>query len=182
MDKNRLEAFSDGVLAIIITIMILELRLPEGDGIGDLLERTPIILSYLLSFVFIAIYWINHHLIFHDADTVNVKILWINIAWLFTMSFIPFATAWVGLYPASWAPLSLYFADMFAACITFHIMYYLIECECGKKENFKLGPKNYASIAVYFLAMILGGFCPVAAYIAVAAVSCLWISPREAGQ
>ena len=89
MEKNRLEAFSDGVIAIIITIMVLELKLPEGDGIGDLLKIGPTLIAYLLSFMFVAIYWVNHHLIFHDAERINVKILWCNIAWLFVMSFIP---------------------------------------------------------------------------------------------
>jgi len=179
MDKNRLEAFSDGVLAIIITIMILELKQPVGDSMGDLLKLAPTILAYLLSFVFIAIYWVNHHQIFHDADTVNVKILWCNIAWLFTMSFIPFATAWVGTYPNSWVPLSLYFADMSLACITFHIMCYLIFKESHPGKKFRLSIRSYFSLAIYFLAAWLGGFCPIAAFIAVAAVSVWWIFPLK---
>ena len=93
MEKNRLEAFSDGVLAIIITIMILELKQPTGDSLKDLFELAPVIMAYALSFMFIAIYWVNHHLIFHSAERINVRILWCNIAWLFVMSFIPFGTA-----------------------------------------------------------------------------------------
>lgn len=95
MEKNRLEAFSDGVLAIIITIMILELSQPAGDKLKDLLALGPTLIAYILSFLFIAIYWVNHHMIFHGVERINVKILWCNIAWLFVMSFIPFATAWV---------------------------------------------------------------------------------------
>ena len=87
MDKNRLEAFSDGVLAIIITIMVLELKQPVGDKWGDLGELSPILLSYALSFLFVAIYWVNHHIIFHQVERVNYPILWCNIAWLFSMSF-----------------------------------------------------------------------------------------------
>ena len=179
MEKNRLEAFSDGVLAIIITIMILELKQPVGDSIGDLFKLAPTILAYILSFAFIAIYWVNHHSIFHDAETVNVKILWCNIAWLFTMSFIPFATAWVGTYPKSWVPLSLYFADMSLACITFHLMYYLIFKETHPDKKFRLGIRNYISLATYFLAAWLGGLCPIAAFIIVAVVSCWWIFPQK---
>ncbi|MBO4331292.1 MAG: DUF1211 domain-containing protein [Oscillospiraceae bacterium] len=179
MEKNRLEAFSDGVLAIIITIMILELRQPAGDGIRDFLALGPTLLAYLISFLFIAIYWVNHHLIFQQAERINVKILWCNIAWLFVMSFIPFATAWVGSHPRSWAPLSLYFADMFLACIAFHLMCLLIACENGAKSSFRLTARSYASIAVYFLATVLGGFCPIAAFVAVAAVSCWWIAPEK---
>ena len=179
MEKNRLEAFSDGVLAIIITIMILELKQPSGDGIKDLLALAPTILAYLLSFVFIAIYWVNHHLIFQKAGGINVKILWCNIAWLFTMSFIPFATAWVGSYPVSWAPLSVYFADMSLASITFHLMYYLIICENGDRRSFRLSARSIISLVTYFSAAVLGGFSPIAAFVAVTVVSCWWIVPQK---
>ena len=176
MEKNRLEAFSDGVLAIIITIMILELSNPSGDGFRDLAALMPTFMAYILSYVFIAIYWVNHHHIFHDAETVNVKILWCNIAWLFIMSFIPFATAWVGTYPESRAPLTFYFADMSLASIAFHLMYYLIFRESGGKE-FRLGIRSIMSLLVYFLAALIGWLCPVAAYTAVTAVSLWWIVP-----
>ena len=147
MEKNRLEAFSDGVLAIIITIMILELKQPVGDKIRDLAALAPTLLAYLLSYLFIAIYWVNHHLIFQKAKGINIKILWCNIAWLFTMSFIPFATAWVGSYPKSWVPLSLYFADMFLASVTFHLMYAWILRESGG-QKLRLGPRSVASLVV----------------------------------
>ena len=177
MEKNRLEAFSDGVLAIIITIMILELKQPAGDGLKDFFALAPTLLAYLLSFIFVAIYWVNHHLIFHQAEKINVKILWCNIAWMFAMSFIPFGTAWVGSYPTSWAPLAIYFADMSFACITFHLMYFLICRENSKK--FRLGPRSIASLITYAGAAMFGGFCPVAAFIIVALVSCWWIFPEK---
>ena len=159
MEKNRLEAFSDGVLAIIITIMVLELKQPAGDGLKDILALGPTLLAYLLSFVFIAIYWVNHHQIFHDAQQVNVRILWCNIAWLFSMSFIPFATAWVGTYPTSWVPLSLYFADMSLASILFHLMYYFIFKESCGTQKFKLGARSIISLITYFAAAVLAAFC-----------------------
>ena len=177
MEKNRLEAFSDGVLAIIITIMILELRQPIGDAIGDFLALWPTLIAYVLSFFFIAIYWVNHHLIFQAADKINVGILWCNIVWMFVMSFIPFATAWVGSYPSSFAPLCVYFTDMFLASVTFHLMYYLILREKG--EKLKPGARSVVSLVTYFLAAILGGFCPIAAFIVVAVVSCWWIFPEK---
>lgn len=177
MEKNRLEAFSDGVLAIIITIMILELKQPAGDSLKDLFELAPVIMAYALSFMFIAIYWVNHHLIFHSAERINVRILWCNIAWLFVMSFIPFGTAWVGSYPTSFAPIALYFADMALACFTFHQMYYLILHESGQK--IKLNVRSIISIATYSLATVLGGFCPIAAFIIVAVVSAWWIVPGK---
>ena len=180
MEKNRLEAFSDGVLAIVITIMILELRQPASDGLKDLWALGPTLLAYAISFLFIAIYWVNHHMIFQMAEGINLKILWCNIAWLFVMSFIPFTTAWVGTYPASWAPLSVYFADMTLACITFHLMYYLIGHEKGKK--FRLGLRSIVSLVTYSAAAMLGGFCPMAAFFAVAVVSCWWIFPIKEKQ
>ena len=181
MEKNRLEAFSDGVLAIIITIMVLELKQPLGDGLKDLLALGSTLLTYLLSFVFIAIYWINHHHTFHNAEQVNVKILWCNIAWLFAMSFIPFATAWVGTYPTSWAPLCVYFGDMSLASITFHLMYYFIHKDSFPNERFRLSVRSIVSLIVYFAAACLGGFCPIAAFIVVAIVSLWWIVPDRKG-
>ncbi len=177
MEKNRLEAFSDGVLAIIITIMVLELKQPVGDRFGDLLALGPTLLAYLLSFLFIAIYWVNHHLIFQMGERINVGILWCNIAWMFVMSFIPFATAWVGTYPTSWIPLCLYFADMSLASVAFHLMYYLILKEAGQK--FKWTARSVISLITYFGAAGLGGFCPIAAFIIVAVVSCWWIFPAK---
>ena len=177
MDKNRLEAFSDGVLAIVITIMILELSLPKGDTLKDFLSQGPLIASYAISYLFIAIYWVNHHLLFNRALRINVKILWCNIAWLFIMSFIPFATAWVGKHPNSFAPLAIYFADMAFACFAFHIMFYLIIKENG--GQFKLHAKNIVSIITYTGAALFGGFCPIAAYIIVTVVSCWWIIPEK---
>ena len=179
MSKNRLEAFSDGVLAIIITIMVLELGQPLGDGIKDLLALGPTLLGYFLSFLFIAIYWVNHHIIFHDAERINVKILWCNIAWLFIISFIPFATVWAGEHPTSWLPVSFYFAVMALASITFHVMYYLIECENGAKHKFKLGIRNIVSLIVYVVAAGVGGLSPIASYAIVAVVSLWWIIPGK---
>ena len=92
MEKNRLEAFSDGVLAIIITIMILEMKQPVSDRFSDLIALGPTLSAYMLSFIFIAIYWVNHHQIFRKARRINIKILWCNIIWLFVMSFIKFPT------------------------------------------------------------------------------------------
>ena len=177
MEKNRLEAFSDGVLAIVITIMILELKQPAGNKWSDLWVLWPTLLAYFISFLFIAIYWVNHHLIFQMADRINIKILWCNIAWLFVMSFIPFATAWVGSHPSSFAPLCLYFADMFLASVAFHIMYFLIMREKG--EKIRLGLRSIVSLLTYFLAAAVGGLFPIVAFIVVAAVSCWWIFPEK---
>lgn len=179
MEKNRLEAFSDGVLAIIITIMILELGQPLGSGIEDLFALAPTLLGYLLSFMFLSIYWVNHHIIFHSAERINLKILWCNIGWLFVISFIPFVTAWAGSYPTAWAPISVYFADMFLASVAFHLMCYLIACENGTKKEFRLDLRSISSLVIYFAAAVFGWVCPLVAYILVAAVSCWWIAPPK---
>ena len=179
MEKNRLEAFSDGVLAIIITIMILELKQPVSDRWGDFFALWPTLLAYILSFLFIAIYWVNHHIIISQAKRVNYPILWCNIAWLFVMSFIPFTTAWIGTHPTSFAPVCLYFADMLLACLSFHLMVYLVARENGTADQFKLSARNIVSIITYTLATAVGGFCPIAAYILVALVTCWWIFPEK---
>ena len=179
MEKNRLEAFTDGVLAIIITIMVLELKRPEGDSLKDLLSVIPMALGYMLSFMFIAIYWINHHLVFQNFEKVNVKVLWGNLAWLFTMSFIPFTTEWIGAYPVSWAPASLYFTNMLLASVTFHLVYYRLLSANDQQHTFKLGVRNIVCFATYFLAAVLGGLCPIAAYIVVAIVTVWWAFARK---
>jgi uncharacterized membrane protein len=104
MQRDRLTAFSDGVIAVIITIMVLEMRPPHGSDLHALLELGPNFLSYVLSFVYVAIYWNNHHHFFQLVDKVNGAILWANMHLLFWLSLIPFATAWVGSNPSSPAP------------------------------------------------------------------------------
>ena len=185
MTKNRLEAFSDGVLAIIITIMVLELSLPAGDKFSDLGAIAPTLLVYLLSFFFVAIYWVNHHMIFHDVETVNLKILWSNIVWLFIISFIPFTTAWAGKHPSSAAPVTVYFADMALASITFHVMYYFIFKENEShvtpelRHAFRLDLRSILSLVIYTAAAAVGAFCPIAAYVVVTLVSLWWIVPKK---
>ena len=177
MERNRLEAFSDGVLAIIITIMVLELSIPDGEGLQDLLNMGPVLISYLVSFLFIAIYWVNHHLIFIQAERINIGILWCNILWLLVMSFIPFFTAWVGYHPNAGFPVAMYFLDMFLACMLFHAMYYLILKENGKR--FKLDLRSAVSMVTYFLAAAIGGLNPIVTYVIVSIVSCWWIIPKK---
>src|SRR5437773_2536807 len=96
MNKTRLEAFSDGVIAILITIMVLELKIPHGSDAQALRPLIPVFLTYLLSFIFLGIYWNNHHHMLHAADRVNGKILWANLHLLFWLSLVPFVTGWMG--------------------------------------------------------------------------------------
>ncbi|HEV8480720.1 MAG TPA: TMEM175 family protein [Candidatus Eisenbacteria bacterium] len=108
MTRGRLEAFSDGVLAILITIMVLELRIPQGADWAALREMAPEFLTYLMSFIFLGIYWNNHHHLFHIVDRVNGAILWANLHLLFWLSLVPVTTAWVGKNPTASLPTAVY--------------------------------------------------------------------------
>jgi uncharacterized membrane protein len=119
MHKGRLEAFSDGVLAIIITIMVLDLRVPHGHSLADLKPMLPVFLSYALSFVYVGIYWNNHHHMFQVTQHVNGKVLWANLHLLFWLSLIPFATGWLGENEFAQAPAALYGVVLLAAAIAY---------------------------------------------------------------
>ncbi len=122
MTKNRLEAFSDGVIAILITIMVLELKVPHGETLSALTPLIPVFLSYVLSFAFLGIYWNNHHHMLHAVQKVNGAILWANLHLLFWLSLIPFVTAWMGEnHFASW-PVALYGVVMLMSGIAYYIL------------------------------------------------------------
>jgi uncharacterized membrane protein len=108
MGKGRLEAFSDGVIAVIITIMVLELKVPHGTDLADLQQLLPVFLSYVLSFIYVGIYWNNHHHLMHTIDHVSGGVLWANLHLLFWLSLIPFTTGWMGENHFSAVPLALY--------------------------------------------------------------------------
>jgi len=122
MSKNRMEAFSDGVLAIIITIMVLELAIPHGDDLAALFPLIPIFLSYVLSFVFLGIYWNNHHHLFQVVERVNGRVLWANLHLLFWLSLIPFVTGWMGENSFAPLPVALYGTVLLFAAIAYFIL------------------------------------------------------------
>jgi uncharacterized membrane protein len=122
MTRNRLEAFSDGVIAIIITIMVLELRVPNGSTLLALRPLAPVFLSYVLSFVFVGIYWSNHHHLLQVVEHVSGRILWANLHLLFWLSLIPFVTAWVGQNQFASVPAALYGLVLFCAAIAYFIL------------------------------------------------------------
>ena len=132
MNKNRLEAFSDGVLAIVITIMILELKVPEGDNFGDLQSVFPTFISYLLSFIYIGIYWNNHHHLFLSVSKINGKILWANLHLLFWLSLIPVSTGWMGQHHFAKATMTLYGVILFLSAIAFLMLQNIIIANEGK--------------------------------------------------
>jgi len=122
MTTSRLEAFSDGVIAILITIMVLELRPPHEPNVQGLQPLIPIVFSYLLSFIFLGIYWTNHHHLLHAAEHVNGRVLWANLHLLFWLSLVPFVTAWVGeTHFAQW-PVALYGIIMLLAAVAYFIL------------------------------------------------------------
>jgi uncharacterized membrane protein len=122
MTRNRLEAFSDGVIAILITIMVLELRPPAGTGFADLAPLAPKLLSYLLSFTFVAIYWNNHHHLLHVVDRVDGRVLWANMHLLFWLSLTPFVTAWMGENHAAPVTVAAYGLVLLAAAIAYFLL------------------------------------------------------------
>ena len=137
MGKNRLEAFSDGVLAIIITIMVLEMKVPAGSDLSALQPVLPVFLSYLLSFVYLGIYWNNHHHMLHTIHRVTGGILWANLHLLFWLSLFPFVTGWVGHNYFAAAPMALYGAVLLLAAIAYFILQQTIIASQGADSLLK---------------------------------------------
>ncbi|MGI8786165.1 MAG: TMEM175 family protein [Pyrinomonadaceae bacterium] len=135
MNKTRLEAFSDGVIAILITIMVLELKIPHGADWEALRPIFPVFLSYVLSFIYIGIYWNNHHHLLQATDKINGKILWANLHLLFWLSLIPFVTGWMGENHFEPLPTAIYGIVLLAAAIAFLILQNLIIAEQGKDSK-----------------------------------------------
>ncbi|CAN5729709.1 TMEM175 family protein [soil metagenome] len=132
MKKNRLEAFSDGVIAIIITIMVLEIKVPHGDDFASLQPLFPVFASYLLSFAFVGVYWNNHHHLLHAAVKVNGAALWANMHLLFWLSLIPFATGWMGENHFAPAPVALYGFVLLMAGLAYFIFARVLIAQHGK--------------------------------------------------
>jgi uncharacterized membrane protein len=137
MGKNRFEAFSDGVIAIIITIMVLELKVPQGEGIGALVPLIPVFLSYVLSFVYVGIYWNNHHHMLHTSYKVTGPMLWANLHLLFWLSLFPFATGWMGENHFAAAPSAFYGVVLLMAAVAYWILQQLIIASQGSDSLLK---------------------------------------------
>jgi uncharacterized membrane protein len=126
MARDRLTALTDGVIAVIITIMVLEMKPPHGTGLADLAELAPVFLSYVLSFIYVGIYWNNHHHFFQLVETVDGAILWANLHLLFWLSMIPFTTAWMGESHFAAVPTALYGAALMTTAVAWYIMQVII--------------------------------------------------------
>jgi uncharacterized membrane protein len=181
MTKSRLEAFSDGVIAIIITIMVLELKVPHGSELKDLTPLFPVFLSYLLSFINLGIYWNNHHHLLHMAKHVNGATLWANLHLLFWLSMIPFATSWMGEnHFAKW-PVAVYGFVLLMAGVAYFILVNTLTAIHGGNESLAeaLGSdlKGKMSVLIYLLAIILTFVNPVAGLCLIAFVAAMWLIP-----
>jgi len=132
ISKGRLEAFSDGVIAIIITIMVLELKVPHTDGLEALVSLFPVLISYILSFLYVGIYWNNHHHMLHTAKSINGSILWANLHLLFWLSLIPFVTAWMGENNFGKWPIVFYGFILIMNALAYSILAYTLISHHGK--------------------------------------------------
>ena len=181
MGKNRLEAFSDGVLAIIITIMVLEMKVPHGATVVALLPLAPVFLSYVLSFVYVGIYWNNHHHLLHAAGRVTGAILWANLHLLFWLSLFPFVTGWMGENHFAQGPSALYGAVLFMAAVAYWILQRAIVRAQGASSRLAhaLGSdwKGKVSPALYGLGIASAFWKPPLAGAIYAVAAALWLVP-----
>jgi uncharacterized membrane protein len=181
MGRGRLEAFSDGVLAIIITIMVLELKVPHGADLGALGPLIPVFLSYVLSFIFIGIYWSNHHHLLHAVRHVDGRILWANLHLLFWLSLIPFVTGWMGEnHFAAW-PVAFYGTVLLAAAIAYFILTRLLVSYHGRDSALAKAVgkdfKGKVSVVCYAVAIplsLVNSWLACALYVLVAV---MWLIP-----
>jgi len=181
MSKNRLEAFSDGVLAIIITIMVLEWKVPHGTSLGAFRPIVPVFLSYVLSFFYIGIYWNNHHHLLHAAQRVSGRVLWANLHLLFWLSLFPFATAWMGENHFAELPSALYGAVLLFAAIAYWLLQAAIIATDGDASVLRraLGRdvKGLASPLLYASAIAASFWLPWLSQGLYVFVALMWIVP-----
>ena len=183
MNKGRMEAFSDGVIAIIITIMVLELKVQHGAELTDLEPLLPVFISYVLSFVYVGIYWNNHHHIMQAASSVNGKILWANLHLLFWLSLIPFATAWLGENNFDKWPTILYGAILMMCSVAYNFLAnQLIKCEGNNSLLAQaLGDRKKENISTicYVAAIAVAFFNSYISFIFYVIVACIWFIPDK---
>jgi uncharacterized membrane protein len=181
MHKGRLEAFSDGVIAIIITIMVLELHAPHGSALGDLKPLIPVVLSYILSFIYLGIYWNNHHHLFQAVKHVDGRVLWANLHLLFWLSLIPFVTDWMGENHFSVGPVAMYGVVLLSAAIAYFILVRMLLYRHGKDSVLAraIGDdfKGKLSVVIYAVAIVAAFIGPVISKALYALVALIWLVP-----
>ncbi|HET9182921.1 MAG TPA: TMEM175 family protein [Candidatus Angelobacter sp.] len=181
MSKGRLEAFSDGVIAIIITIMVLELRVPHGDGVKALAPLLPTFLSYVLSFLYVGIYWNNHHHLLHACSAVTGTMLWANLHLLFWLSLFPFTTGWMGENHFTAVPTALYGVVLLMAAIAYLLLQQTIIRAQGRDSILKkaIGRdwKGKLSPVLYILAIVVALRSPSIAQAILVVAALIWLIP-----
>jgi uncharacterized membrane protein len=183
MGKGRVEAFSDGVLAIIITVMLLEIKVPHGDQPSSLTPLIPVFGSYILSFIYLGIYWNNHHHMLHSVQHVNGKILWANIHLLFWLSLIPFATGWMGENHFTEWPVVLYGFVLMMCGVAYYILSQALIKLHGKNSTLAAAigsdKKGKLSVVIYAFAIVLSFITPWIGMALYALVAAIWIVPDK---
>lgn len=181
MTKGRMEAFSDGVLAIIITIMVLEIKVPHGDSTASLKPLYPVFLSYVLSFIYIGIYWNNHHHMLHTVHHINGKTLWANTHLLFWLSLVPFATDWMGENHFTALPVAVYGIVLFMAGFAYYILLHTLIRLHGKDSLLAraIGSdrKGVISVIVYAAGIVISFAAPAISLVLYTGVAAMWLIP-----
>lgn len=181
MHKGRIEAFSDGVLAIILTIMVLEMKVPHGHELADLTPLIPVFISYILSFIFICIYWNNHHHMLQVAQKVNGSVLWANAHLLFWLSLVPFTTAWMGENHFAGWPVALYGCVLFFSGIAYYLLAHCLADLHGPgsllAKAMGRDVKGIISVAVYAVGIAMALWFPWIAYSLYVCVAIMWLIP-----
>ena len=183
MQKERLLAMTDGVVAIIITIMVLELKTPEGATPGDLLALWPVFLTYAFSFAYVAIYWNNHHHYFHLVKRINGAVLWANFALLFWLSLVPFATAWAGEHEFAPFPTAVYGVSLFMPALAWRLMQAVVIRADGGPTQSALGAllgrdaKSVISPLIYVAGIGFSFVAPWAGMLCYFTVAAMWVVP-----
>jgi uncharacterized membrane protein len=181
MGRGRLEAFSDGVIAIIITIMVLELKVPHGDSLHELLPLLPVFLSYVLSFVYVGIYWNNHHHMLHATTSVTGAMLWANLHLLFWLSLFPFATGWMGENHFAAVPTALYGVVLLMAAIAYYLLQQAIIRAQGAGSILRKAVgrdwKGKLSPVLYIVAIVVTVWSPWIAQAIFVTVALIWLIP-----
>jgi uncharacterized membrane protein len=181
MSKGRLEAFSDGVIAVIITIMVLEMKPPSSPSAAALVSTAPAFLTYLLSFVFVGIYWNNHHHLLHTAHLINGSILWANLHLLFWLSLAPFVTAWMGQNHLAPGPVASYGGVLLCAAVAYFVLTRALLSAHGKDSKLAkaLGNdfKGKVSMLIYAAAIPLAFVRPLLSCLLYVLVAIMWLVP-----
>lgn len=179
--KTRLEAFSDGVIAIIITIMVLELKIPHGHDLNALLPLLPIFLSYVLSFIFVGIYWNNHHHMLAASHKINGAVLWANLHLLFWLSLIPFSTGFMGENHFEKLPVGIYGINLLMCAIAYTILAKILVALSPENSPlsiaFKQDRKGVISLVLYAIAIPFAFYIPVVSMVCFVSVALLWLIP-----